>query len=61
MKLPEEQNLKIAIIGVGYVGLPLAINFANYFSERNKLNIDCNYPKNISLKIPHKKVISSQT
>ena len=43
MKLPEEQNLKIAIIGVSYVGLPLAINFAKYFAERTKLNSDCNF------------------
>lgn len=27
----DEKNIKIAIIGLGYVGLPLAIEFGKYF------------------------------
>ena len=29
MLLPDINNLKIALIGIGYVGLPLAMEFAN--------------------------------
>ena len=27
----DEKNTKIAIVGLGYVGLPLAIEFGKYF------------------------------
>ena len=27
-----EKGTKISVIGLGYVGLPLALEFANYFS-----------------------------
>ena len=37
------KDKKIAIIGLGYVGLPLAINFAKYYDvvgfDKNKLRI----------------------
>ena len=29
MLLPNINNLKIALVGIGYVGLPLAMEFAN--------------------------------
>ena len=29
MPLPDINNLKIALIGIGYVGLPLAMEFSN--------------------------------
>tara|TARA_Y100001978_G_C23668307_1_gene422338 strand:+ start:244 stop:1587 length:1344 start_codon:yes stop_codon:yes gene_type:complete len=41
--LPEYSNCTIAVIGLGYVGLPLAIEFAK--------NIDCNTNKNLNRKI----------
>ena len=31
----ETQNLKIAIIGLGYVGLPLAVEFGKYFDTQD--------------------------
>ena len=37
-------SLKIGIVGLGYVGLPLLLEFGKYFSvvgyDRNKLRID---------------------
>ena len=32
-KLPDYKKCKISIIGLGYVGLPLAIEFAKTFKE----------------------------
>ena len=40
-----EQNFKIAIIGLGYVGLPLAISFSKYYEtigydiDNNKVSL----------------------
>ena len=44
IKSPKTENLKIAIIGLGYVGLPLAIEFDKYFDttgydiNKNRIN-----------------------
>ena len=39
MNYPKLQNCKIAIIGLGYVGLPLAIEFGKKNKSQNNLNL----------------------
>ena len=34
MKFPDLKNCKIGIIGLGYVGLPLAIEFGKKYVEK---------------------------
>ena len=56
--LPEINNCTIAIIGMGYVGLPLAIEFAknnhctkkNQSLERNVIGFDTNKQRLSELK-----------
>ena len=40
MKYPKLENSSIAIIGLGYVGLPLAIEFGKLTNKRNDINLN---------------------
>ena len=40
LKLPNLNNTNIAVIGLGYVGLPLIVSIARYFAENNIENPD---------------------
>ena len=46
VKSPDSENLHIAIVGLGYVGLPLAIQFAKVGVRVTGIDID---PKKVEI------------
>ena len=58
----ESKNIKVAIVGMGYVGLPLALSFANAGIEVLGIDIDAqkikiiNSGKSPLKQIPHETV-----